>query len=128
MPFSPRIRTLASVGAARSISVRTRSIAGDLPSSGVSGDGASSRRPAALDPRVDPAPAQRGRASHRRREPLVAPRLGDEVAGAALIASTAIDTAAVGGDDHHRRIGILLHDLAEEIETFAAVGRARARN
>ena len=46
----------------------------------------------------------------------------------ALIASTATDTRAVRGDDHDRGIGILLHDLAQVIETLAAVGRARARN
>ena len=42
VPFSPRMRTFASVGAARSTSLRTRSIAADCPSKGVSGIWASS--------------------------------------------------------------------------------------
>ncbi len=39
-------------------------------------------RAAALDARVDLAAAQRGGAADGRRQPLVAPRLGDEIAGA----------------------------------------------
>ncbi len=30
----------------------------------------------------------------------------------------------MGGDDHHRRVGLNLHHLAEKRETFAAVGRS----
>ena len=57
-------------------------------------------RPAALDARIDLARAERGGAAHRRRQPLVAPRLGD-----------------------HGRIGVLVHDPREIIEAFAPVGR-----
>ena len=82
------------------------------------------RRAAALGARVDPAPAQRSRAAHRRREALVAPRLGDEIAGPRLDRLDRDRHRAMGGDDHHRGIGLLLHDLPKEIETFAPVGRA----
>ena len=114
VPFSPRISTLASVGAARSISVRTRSIAGDLPSSGVSVGRRQLGSAAALGPRIDPAPAKRGGAPHRRRQALVAPRLGDEIAGAGLQRFDGDRHRPVSGDDHHRRVGILAHDPAEE--------------
>ncbi len=82
------------------------------------------RRPAALGARVDAAPAQRSRAAHRRREALVAPRLGDEVAGPRLQRLDRDRHRAVGGDDHHGGIGLLLHDSPKEIETLAPVGRA----
>ena len=72
--------------------------------------GAELRRAAALDPRVDPAAAQRSGAAHGRGQPLVAPRLGDEIAGAALDRLDRDRHGAVGGDDHHRRVRVLLHD------------------
>ena len=83
---------------------------------------------AALGPGVDPAAPERCRAAHRRREPFVAPRLGDEVAGAALDCFDRDRHRAVSRDDHDGRVRILLHDLAEESQAFAAVGRRRARN
>ena len=85
-------------------------------------DGASSRRASAFGAGVDPAAAERRRAAHGRGKPLVAPRLGDEIACARLERFDGNRHGAVGGDDHHRRVGILLHDPREEPEPLAAVG------
>ena len=82
------------------------------------------RRSPSLDARVDAAAAERRGAPHRRLQPLVAPRLGDEVARAGLDRLDRDRDAAMRGDDHHRCVGIDLHDLAERVEPLAAVGRA----
>jgi hypothetical protein len=124
VPFSPRIRTLASVGAARSISGATASLG--LPSSGVSPACASSiARPRsagrracsrAAPPRCAPSrPAARCSTAWRRSRRAALDRLDRDRHG------------AMRGDDHHRRVGILGHDPAEPSRPSRRRSR-RARN
>ena len=115
---------MASVGAARSIRVRTRCIASDSPSSGVSTRRHELGRPAALGARVDAAAAERRRASHRRCEPFIAPRLSNEVACSSLECLDRDRHRAMCGDDHDRGVRVDLHHVAEKAEAFAPVGRS----
>ena len=126
VPFSPRIRTLASVGAARSISEQTRSIAWRIAEQRRLAVGGRARDDAARARSAPRACVRRSAAAVRTvaASRSFAPGLGDEVGGAALDRLDRDRDAAMGGDDDHRRLRVALHDPAEIVEALAAVGRA----
>ncbi len=125
VPFSPRIRTLASVGAARSISMRTRSIAGDCAEQRRFGRSARARTRGPRSVRA----SIRLRRSAAALRTVAASRsllhgLATKSLAPALIASTAIETAPWAVMITTAASGSMLHDLAEEVEALAPVGRA----
>ena len=114
VPFSPRIRTLASVGAARSISVRTRCICAEF---------AEQWRVGALRQVRSPGHARCCASSLLRRSAAalrtvaasrsLAQGLATKSAAPRLIASTAIDTAPCAVMITTAASGSMRHDLAE---------------
>ena len=122
------MRTLASVGPARSISDQIRAIAGESPSKGVSPPARRGDRlgALALGDRLRARGAQRRGGADGGEQPLVRPGLGDEIGGAALHRLDRDADPGMGGDHHHHRLRIALQDLAEPAEALGGVGRAAA--
>ena len=122
VPFSPVMSTLASDGPTRAITSSTGRMAGDSASSG--------ERPSAMQRLVgqlEPAAAAEGAAeldlrAHDGQQPLVVPRLLDEVAGAAAHRLDRDVDRAPGRhhDDRQRLVGGA--DAAQQVEPFLAGG------
>ena len=129
VPFSPRMRTLASVGPARSISDQIRAIAGESPSSGVSPPPAGAAIASTLRRSVTTSAREvrkRGGGADGGEQPLVRPGLGDEIGGAALHRLDRDADAGMGGDHHHHRLRVALQYFGEPVEALGGVGRAAA--
>ena len=125
-----RCRSRRGSGHWRRSARRARSASGPAPSPRIRRAAASRRRAPARDARP-----RSIRASSLLRRSAAALRtvatsrsllqgLATKSLAPRLIASTAIDDRAMGGDDHHRRLRVARHDPAEIVEALAAVGRA----
>ena len=120
------MRTLASVGPARSISDQIRAMAGESPSRGASLPPAiASTFLRSVTTSARDARSARGGADGGE-QPLVRPGLGDEIGGAALHRLDRDADAGMGGDHHHHRLRVALQYLAEPAEALGGVGGAAA--
>ncbi len=122
VPCSPLISTFASDAATRSMSWSTGRIAGGLGDQ--LGRAVAAEQPVlALEPAgVAERAAQLDLGAQRGEQPVVVPRLLDEVAGAAAHRLHRLLHAAPGGHHHRRQGGVEGLELGDQLQALAAGG------